>query len=225
MQYFIALNHLGDYYEIGLFCEGLLVSSIKQEKYSISKHAISLIEQLLIGNNITVSDLQFIAINYGPGPFNTLRALVTIANALSFATKIPLIGINALALLTQQYNHSDAIVVALLNAYNQDVYYGFQNKNDPLIIGCKPYTVLFAELKEQYPENCIHFIGQGTVLYATEISALFNQQAYMPALLPEFGSTAQLGAMALGKWNNNETVLQITPLYLKQLQYKPALQN
>lgn len=223
MDYYITLNHGHEQYEVALWHQETMLASSTEAKYEVSKHAIATLDTLLNKHHITVFDLDYIALNAGPGPFATLRALVTIANACNFATQVPLIGINSLEALVKQHSSRD-IVVALLNAFNKELYFALQEKDKPLSMGCAPYMTLFQRIKEQYPHQTVHFIGQGAALYATDIKALYQDYAYIPDPLPQFCSTEQLAAIAREKWKQGETTMHVTPLYLKNIQYSFALQ-
>ena len=84
---------------------------------------IPMIDTLLKQTAINVSDLAYIAVNIGPAPYNTLRALIATANAIAFAKKIPLVGCNALSLLTEFYTQENFQTVALLQAFSGHVYF------------------------------------------------------------------------------------------------------
>lgn len=50
---------------------------------------LPLIDELLRKHKLKASDLDRIAVNTGPGSFTGLRVGISVANALSFALKIP----------------------------------------------------------------------------------------------------------------------------------------
>ncbi|MBI2074351.1 MAG: tRNA (adenosine(37)-N6)-threonylcarbamoyltransferase complex dimerization subunit type 1 TsaB [Candidatus Levybacteria bacterium] len=53
---------------------------------------LPLIDQLLKKHNLKLDDLEKIEVNAGPGSFTGLRVGIAIANAFSFALKIPVNG-------------------------------------------------------------------------------------------------------------------------------------
>ena len=222
MDYYITLNHGQEQYEVALWHQETMLASRKEAKYEVSKHAVTVIDTLLNAHQKTIFDLDGIVLNAGPGPFATLRALVTIANACNFAAHVPLIGVNSLEALVKHYPSRD-IVIALLNAFNKELYFALQEKEKPLAMGCAPYMTLLTRIKEQYPQQTVHFIGQGAALYGADIKALYQEYAYIPDPLPHFCSTEQLAALGREKWKQGETTMHVTPLYLKNLSYSPAL--
>lgn len=52
--------------------------------------ALPLIDKLLRKHKLKTSDIDRIAVNTGPGSFTGLRVGISVANALSFALKIPI---------------------------------------------------------------------------------------------------------------------------------------
>ncbi|MEX2007668.1 MAG: tRNA (adenosine(37)-N6)-threonylcarbamoyltransferase complex dimerization subunit type 1 TsaB [Candidatus Levyibacteriota bacterium] len=67
---------------------------IRKKKVDISKAQVTLpmIEKILLENKLSLKDLDAIEVNTGPGSFTGLRVGIAIANALSFALKIPVNG-------------------------------------------------------------------------------------------------------------------------------------
>lgn len=54
-----------------------------------SQNVLQLIDSVLKENKVKLKDLKAIKVNTGPGSFTGLRVGVSVANALSFALKIP----------------------------------------------------------------------------------------------------------------------------------------
>lgn len=67
---------------------------ILKRKINVQKAqaALLMIEKILSKHNLKLKDLNEIKINTGPGSFTGLRVGVSVANALSFALKIPVNG-------------------------------------------------------------------------------------------------------------------------------------
>jgi tRNA threonylcarbamoyladenosine biosynthesis protein TsaB len=57
-----------------------------------SEAALPLIDKICRNCNISITDLDKINVNVGPGSFTGLRVGIAIANALSFLLKIPVNG-------------------------------------------------------------------------------------------------------------------------------------
>lgn len=214
MTLFLTISSTYDAVYIALFNDNIVIESIYEHKFQASKKFIVACDRLLKNNNVSLSDLAFIAVNQGPGPFTTLRTAITYANGISFASSLPLIGINNLHALLQEYN--DPIypnTIALLNAFGNDVYWA-----TPQTIGCSPIAIVLEQVKTMYPQQKIRFIGNGAILHQQTISEFFGSYAFFPSPIPEHCSIQQIGSMALEKWKNKQDIMhQLLPIYLKDL--------
>lgn len=220
MALFLSLQNTYRHIEIALFHNERLLSCVREDKIRASKTVIPLIAFALLRAGIRLDQLSFIAVNQGPGPFTTLRVIIATANGLSFATKIPLIGIDALDAFLQEYSSAaDPYTVVLLNAFNNDVYFAVQQQaRAPLKKGYNNIDQLLQELKKTIPaKESIRFLGNGVALHQEKIRELFGTQAHIPEPLPAICSVKQVGLMGLKKWRNKEGLSeQLMPLYLKK---------
>ena len=110
------------------------VSNIEEvsEQYSHSEQLTCFIEELLLNENIKVSDLNAIAISSGPGSYTGLRIGTSTAKGLCYACGIPLIAIPTLdAMAEGMKNHyPDMQLCPMIDARRMEVYcavyYSFQ---------------------------------------------------------------------------------------------------
>lgn len=218
MTQFLSIQNTYNNIDIALFKDSQLIECLSEDKIRASKHFARMISDLLTQNRIKMSDLSFIAVNQGPGPFTTLRVVIASVNGLSFATNIPLVGVDALdAFLIEHTQPNYPVTIALLNAFNNDVYFGIQEKD---IIKAKGYdniTRLLTSLAATYKGCDIRFLGNGVELHEKEIKAVFGSHAYIPQPLPHTCTVEQIGLLGLEKFNRQEGIEhQLFPLYLKQ---------
>src|SRR5581483_9504934 len=125
MLSYIIIHHTHETFEVALFVNITLHRTIIDDKRLASKTLIFHINALLQETNTTLNQLSFIGINQGPGLFSTLRSIITTVNALHFSHSIPLIGIDALeATLIEFQDPLYPTTIALLDAFNHEIYYG-----------------------------------------------------------------------------------------------------
>src|SRR5436190_17333509 len=96
MTLFLTLHGTAQHVEVGLFQEKKLLKSITIKNSDTNKLIIPTIDSLLKQENLSLAHLAFIAANQGPGPFTTLRTILTTVNGLHFASNLPIIGIDSL---------------------------------------------------------------------------------------------------------------------------------
>lgn len=217
--YFLAIQNDYTTIQLALFDANRLCLFTEEDKRRASKCIIPLCSNLLREQSLSLSDLSFIAVNQGPGPFTTLRTVIASMNGISFATGLPLIGVDSLkAFAQEQYNSAYPYTVILLNAFTRDVYYALDVKGKELETGCKPITILLEVLRHSIPpEQAICFIGGGVELHRGLILEEFKERAVIPEPNPEGCSIAQIASTALECWNKKENISQqLFPLYLKR---------
>ncbi len=218
MTSFISIQNTYQELELALFNNTTVIDTRKENKQLASKQFVLLLEDLLSSHKLQLHDLSFIAVNQGPGPFTTLRIVIASVNGLSFASNIPLIGIDGLAAFVHEYHDPQyPNTVVLLNAFAQDVYFAIERENTPPLKGYKNVSALLEELPKQFPDEPIRFLGNGADMYQELIKELFGNQAYIPEQIPQTCSVQQIGIMGLSKWQEKVEISdQLYPLYLKK---------
>lgn len=164
MKPYLILQYPYEYIEVALCNAGSITTSIRESKLAAVQLTIPHIDELLNQHNVSIKDLAFIAVNTGPGPYNTLRALITTANGIHFISKVPLINSCALDLLTSE--HSSYPTLAILNAFAQHVFYAFntpQRKEQ----GYCSINQLIEKINDQ--EEQLLLLGNGAILYQKQL--------------------------------------------------------
>lgn len=217
MTNFIVAHNTHEAIELGLFKDVICVDTIVLRKMELHRLIIPSLEHLLTKHAMTLSDVSFIAAYQGPAPFTTLRILLTVMNGISFASSIPLVGIDGLRALVTEYAGSHPVTVGLMNAFNQELYYGIMTSDGQCETGYKNKDLLIADLYERYGQHGpVYFIGQGVVGVQDQIVATWGDAARIADPLPLFPSLDYLGSSALMRWQRNECERVLYPLYLKQ---------
>lgn len=179
------------------------------------------LKELIDSNNLSWNSLAFIGINQGPAPFTTLRALIATVNGISFATNVPLVGIDGLVSFATEQAEKHVTVV-LLNAFAKDVYYALKD-GDTIKTGWANGICYLQQLRHEYGNDIITFAGNGAELFKDEIVNLFGQSAQFHEPIPEFVTLETVAHDCLQKFKTNADLTQhLTPLYLKTQSYKPS---
>lgn len=217
------LSIISDYetLQVSLCQKDRPLQTLTCDKNNSNKELLTLVDTLLGQHNLDLRALDFIGVNAGPGPYTSLRVAISTANALSFATGIPLVGINALVCFLEEHATDDNDVVALLNAFNNEVFYGIKTAN-----GIQTGYIAVAHLPaviDLSKNNCVTLVGNGIAMYRDQIKELFAHIT-LPAMPPAYASQDYIINHAWQQWCNKQGVTQeLFPLYLKQLQYKSSV--
>ena len=217
--------------QIAIFKKSKYISSTTMESKKASSHLVPTLDKILKENALSVSDLDFIATNQGPGSFTSLRVLISTLNAIAYTGKITLIGVDGLDALAfevlEKTKMENGIIISLLNAFNKDVFFGvfnIENQKFNLIIpkGYKNISIFLAEIKTKYPNQNITFCGNASLLFKNLIQEPLNAKAIIPDNLPTISSAKQIGLLAIKRWENKKNISsQLKPTYLKIQKYKP----
>lgn len=214
MERFLAIQNTYNQVQMALCINSNLSEIISLDKTVASRECINALEQLLRQNSISLSDLCYIAVNQGPGPFTTLRVVISTVNGLSFARRIPLVGINSLQALAREHNAPYKVV--LLNAFAGDVYYLIQADGIQTMGAAKTESVLQLVI-EKIPHHPILFLGNGCLVYQQLIKASLGDRALLIEPIPETPSLDAIARMAAQKWHDQKSeCYQLQPLYYKQ---------
>lgn len=209
---------------IALFKENKTIAQFSEENKNTSKFLLAHIDALCAQFAITMSDINFIGINQGPAPFTTLRVTLASVNGIAFASDIPLVGVDGIQALIEENSSKEwPYTVALLNAFNNDVYYAIQIPHREIKIGYKKIDMLLGELRDEYHEVPLRLIGSGVLTFKKEILKTLGDQAVIPDSLPLGPTLEQIATMALHQYEHNQTSSKLLPLYLKVMNYKKAI--
>jgi tRNA threonylcarbamoyl adenosine modification protein YeaZ len=211
---FLLLSATYESVELALVNDLVIHAAFSLDKKIASKTLTLTLDQLLRDNQSSLSQLSFIAVNQGPAPFTTLRTVIATANGLSFATQLPLVGVDGFDALLQEVPQSGTIHIALLNAFAYDVYYAIQDTHE-ITKGCAKVADLLALLHQKYAGKKLIFFGGGALLYSDVIKENFKESATILST-PLFASLNMLVQQARKEWEKQNTHAQLMPIYLKR---------
>lgn len=220
---FAALQHTYDGIELALFSGPVLLSKKEINKFKASSMLIPTLDEMLKEQNLKLPDLTFIAANYGPGPFTTLRTVIASLNGIAFASKIPLVGVDGLQAFMSEYeDDSYDRTIIMLNAFNHDVYYAYHDADGALITGAQNGEQF---LRDRAPHVAdakkIRFLGNAVPAHQALIAELFADRAFIPEPLPQTCSIERIGIIGYEQWQNKVNVTnQLVPHYLKTQEFK-----
>ncbi len=202
--------------QMAIYKDSYACATIELDKTKASKECILALQQLLKQCNLCFEDLEFITANQGPGPFTTLRVVISTINGLSFASNKPLIGINAIeAFLYEHQQQPYQNKVVLLNAFGDDLYYAIQINNS-IDMGCASTQSVLLQIAQKIPDQPILFLGNGIQRCLPALQTTFGNRAHFLNPNPETVSLNHIAQIGLEKWHKQQDIsFQLQPLYFK----------
>jgi tRNA threonylcarbamoyladenosine biosynthesis protein TsaB len=229
---FIALQGTYATTEVGLFKGDVCLSLDRKESAKASSTLVPSLDKLLKEHGVKLSDVAFIAVDQGPGAFTSLRVAITTVNALNFSTQIPLIGVDGLDALARSTQKKfpnlctqGTSIIALLNAYNNEVYHAAYEVTTPSILTpriAKSYLPIaqclemLASYLEDAPEPII-FTGNGSAMHRSLITNAFGTRALVPEDILTHADCITIAEHGMHIWRTDRTHMRnkLLPLYLK----------
>ncbi len=179
------------------------------------------LNELLVSHNLAWKNLKALVVNCGPAPFTTLRALIATVNGISFATKIPLVGVDGLKAFVLE-NPQDAVTVVVLNAFAGDVYFAINDCGVVVEYGWQNGIALLQSLQSRYSGKRILFKGNGVELLNSSMVEVFGKNATV--IQPnQLIVSLQTIAHEIVTLSEKSQCFHLSPLYLKTIEYKPSM--
>lgn len=212
--------------QISFFRSGDLCDQVSLTGTKASSRLVPALNDLFKRHQFSLSDLDFIAVDKGPGAFTSLRVTLATVNGIGYAAGVPLIGVNGLKALAQEAIESAAQervsvdgVICLLNAYGNDLYYYLSGIGGDEQ-GCAQVSQVFEKIHECYAGKQILFVGNGVSLHEVQLEEVISSAQLKRVVLAEQIETSSayyIGLLGAEKWRKKEAVsFSITPNYLKE---------
>ena len=211
-----------------------LISKIeKNEGLTHSEILMPLIEKIFKDTNITLSDIDLLTCDIGPGSFTGIRIGIATIKAFSDSMKIPAIGINSLECYANNTN-STGIVCSIIDCKNNNCYfaiYEITNNGYNVLVNPQSNSIdnCIDLIKKQFSDKVITFTGDGSIAYENIIKNNIKTSKFADKSLNTL-DTYRLGCLAYNKFqnlysSNINNIPELLPLYLKKPQAQQQLEN
>lgn len=202
-----------------------------------SETLMPLIKQILEETKLSLSNIDLLVCDIGPGSFTGIRIGIATVKAFTDSLNIPSVGISSLEGLA--YNiKNEGLICSLIDCKNNNCYYSlYELKNNT-------YTLL-EEPKADSVENCLNYLNykysnsvitfNGDVsLYKELIENTSKNFILLESTNTQFNNVKinsnnidvyNLGIAGFNKFNKNGKDENLLPLYLKKTQAQRQLEE
>lgn len=205
-----------------LIKDGALLGEITlNDKKEHSIILMTLIEDLLNFNKLTINDIDGYVVSKGPGSFTGLRIGMATIKGLSFGSGKPYVSVSSLDALAYNVVNFDGIICPIMDALRNSVYTALYKSDKNKLERLTDYSALeLEELVNQLKDKNekVIFIGDGVNKYRKYLEENYPNCTFPPAHLnlTRASSLGELGSILLesGQQDNPNS----SPIYLKKSQ-------
>lgn len=127
----LALDTATPACSVALWQDGNIIANQRLVEQQHSQYILPMIEQLLAESQLSLSQLDALAVGQGPGSFTGVRMAVSVAQGLAFGANLPVLPISTLAILAEQVyqltGHSR--VLTAIDARMNELYWAVYQKD------------------------------------------------------------------------------------------------
>lgn len=169
----LGIDSSGLVASVALLCDDILVGEYTiHNKKTHSQTLLPMIETMLAMAEISVHELDAIAVAAGPGSFTGLRIGASTAKGLGLALHIPLVAVPTLEGLAYNLAGADALVCPIMDARRNQAYYGVYQMNGEIPVAvaeqaAAPIEEIIAILNEMGEKTI--FVGDGVPVFCEQL--------------------------------------------------------
>ena len=185
---------------------GVIAETSLSVKKNHSNIVMPIIDNLFKVSDLTINDIDKIAVAIGPGSFTGVRIALGIAKGLAMALNKPLIAVNELDILEAIASGNKNEIIPLIYARKERVYYKYKNKyvDDYLI-----------NLISSFDKNKKYiFVGDGAINYTNILKDNLGDNAVILPMYNSFPRASILCELALNKEEAN--IYTLEPEYISK---------
>jgi tRNA threonylcarbamoyladenosine biosynthesis protein TsaB len=184
------------------------------------------IQDVLKEANLSINQINAVAISKGPGSYTGLRIGVSTAKGLCYALQIPLISIDTLqsmAYAIAQIKNEDALYCPMLDARRMEVYCAVYDKSLETISPVNALVVDEKSIEIFNLNKTIYFFGDG-MPKVKQLLQNNNKALFIDDIFP---SAKNMAALAFTKFSKKtfEDVAYFEPFYLKEFFTNAKIQS
>ncbi|MCG8482396.1 MAG: tRNA (adenosine(37)-N6)-threonylcarbamoyltransferase complex dimerization subunit type 1 TsaB [Clostridia bacterium] len=209
--------------------ERLIGEYTSNAKMTHLQKLMPMVEELLNKCDLSIDDIQGIAVSEGPGSFTGIRIGVSAARALAQAQDIPVVCVPTLKAMAYNLPYYSGIICPILDARRQQVYgsaYQWENHDCREVI--HPSAYFIEELLEKLREyEDIVFLGDGVLPYKEQIVNVLGEKANFAPSYNKYQKASSVGQLGLELFENEEqqAYYEVKPNYQRKSEAERNLEK
>jgi tRNA threonylcarbamoyladenosine biosynthesis protein TsaB len=210
----LAIETSTEYCSVALWQDGAVSEKFELVGQKHSEILMAMLDGVLSGAGVKLSQLDGIAFGAGPGSFTGVRIACGVAQGLALGANLPVIGICTLQAVAQGSGHDK--VIAALDARMAEVYFAVYEKQAGVWrTVCAPCLCLPQDTPVVEGKGWLG-AGSGFAAHGTLLQARYDGQLALvdAACVPQAKAIAELAAPLFAAGKGLDAALAM-PLYLR----------
>lgn len=168
-------------------------------------------------SGLNIKDVDRIAVTIGPGSFTGIRIGTAIAKGLAYSLKKPIVGVNELDVLAHMGENREDIIVPLIDARKERVYFSKYRYIDNILLREEEYKDgELRDVLEDLKGKKVTFIGDGAIVNEKLINEILEKDYTIFSKansIPRAGVAAQISLHL-----PEDNLYTLEPLYVNKSQ-------
>lgn len=186
-------------------------------KVNHSNVIMDAVDSLFKLSGLTIKDVDRIAVTIGPGSFTGIRIGTAIAKGLAYSLKKPIVGVNELDVLAHMGENREDIIVPLIDARKERVYFSKYRYIDNILLREEEYKDgELREILDDLKGKKVTFIGDGAIVNEKLINDILEKDYTIFSKansIPRAGVAAQISLHL-----PEDNLYTLEPLYVNKSQ-------
>lgn len=186
-------------------------------KVNHSNVIMDAVDSLFKLSGLTIKDVDRIAVTIGPGSFTGIRIGTAIAKGLAYSLKKSIVGVNELDVLAHMGENREDIIVPLIDARKERVYFSKYRYIDNILLREEEYKDgELREILDDLKGKKVTFIGDGATVNEKLINEILEKDYTIFSKansIPRAGVAAQISLRL-----PEDNLYTLEPLYVNKSQ-------
>ena len=186
-------------------------------KVNHSNVIMDAVDSLFKLSGLNIKDVDRIAVTIGPGSFTGIRIGTAIAKGLAYSLKKPIVGVNELDVLAHMGENREDIIVPLIDARKERVYFSKYRYVDSILLREEEYKDgELRDVLEDLKGKKVTFIGDGAIVNEKLINEILEKDYTIFSKansIPRAGIAAQISLRL-----PEDNLYTLEPLYVNKSQ-------
>ena len=164
---------------IALLTDGKVAAEVNSlDKGTHSTRLLPMIDSLLRGQGVRLSEVDGFGTTIGPGSFTGLRIGISTLKGLVAATGKPVAAISTLEALAHQCTVDTKLICPFMDARKKEVYYCFYSRTPDGLKALSPERNASPAVAVDRIDSACAFIGDGALAYREMIRSALGRNAF-----------------------------------------------